>query len=101
MWTSEALGPGRPATAYMAARASEHLTRLIRRDRLRASHPATRSPPTSDPRAPEQKEPNRFLTDTGESSEHPAHQASRERPTERQTRAHDSQRRQLHHLKPQ
>ena len=25
-WTSEALGPGRPAIAYMAAKASEHLT---------------------------------------------------------------------------
>ena len=33
MWTSEALGPGRPAIAYMAAKANEHLTRLIRRDR--------------------------------------------------------------------
>ena len=32
------------------------------------------SPPTSDCReAPEQKEPNRLLTDTGESSEHPVH----------------------------
>ncbi|ESU40297.1 Hypothetical protein GSB_154426, partial [Giardia duodenalis] len=38
------------AIAYMAARVSEHLTRLIRRDRPRASHPATRSPPPSAPR---------------------------------------------------
>ena len=29
------------------------------------------SPPTSDPRAPEQKEPNSLLTDTGESPAHP------------------------------
>ena len=31
------------------------------------------SPPTSDPRGPEQREPHSLLTDTGESSEYPAH----------------------------
>ncbi|ESU42789.1 Hypothetical protein GSB_154145 [Giardia duodenalis] len=63
------------AIAYMAAKANEHLTRLIRRDRLRASHPERpRSPPTSDcHEAPEQKELSSLLTNTGESSEHPAH----------------------------
>ncbi|ESU44513.1 Hypothetical protein GSB_151600 [Giardia duodenalis] len=62
------------------------------------------SPPPSDCReAPEQKEPNRLLTDTGKSSEHPAHQAtspmntilttrqpSRE-PTHRETDTHSRQ----------
>ena len=39
-WMSEALDPGRPATAYMAAKASEHLTAGPARAR-RAGHPAT------------------------------------------------------------
>ena len=59
----------------MAAKANEHLTRLIRRDR--AESLVTQSDPALHPplprEAPEQKEPNRLLTDTGESSEHPAH----------------------------
>ena len=91
----------------------------------RGSGPTRRSndqPTTGDPaapplprEAPEQKEPNRLLTDTGESSEHPAHQATSPMNTilttrqpsrelthrETTTRTPDSQRRQLHHLRPQ
>ena len=99
------------------------------------------SPPTSGPRAPEQKEPHSLLTDTGESSEHPVHPtavsqrgsqqaqsprlprcarndrtthqpknptntiltpASRaENRQQRDSPPPDSQRRRLHHLRPQ
>ncbi|ESU44465.1 Chromosome segregation ATPase [Giardia duodenalis] len=58
----------------MAAKANEHLTRMIRRDRaesLVTQRPALHLLLTRE--APEQKESNRLLTDTGESSEHPAH----------------------------
>ena len=46
----EALGPGRPATAYMAARASEHLTADPARSSREPVTQRPRSPPTSDPR---------------------------------------------------
>ena len=62
-WTSEALGPGRPAIAYMAAKASEHLTADPARSSREPVTQRPRSPPTSDPRGPEQREPNRLLTD--------------------------------------
>ena len=59
----KALDLGRPATAYMAARASEHLTADPARPAESLVTQRPRSPPTSDPRAPEQREPNRLLTD--------------------------------------
>ena len=66
------------AIAYMAAKANEHLTRLIRRDRPRASHPERPALHLLLTReAPEQKELSSLLTDTGESSEHPAHPTAR------------------------
>ena len=52
------------AIAYMAARASEHLTRLIRRDRAESQSPSDSAlHPLLTRGAPEQKEPNRLLTD--------------------------------------
>ena len=50
MWTSEALGPGRPATAYMAAKANEHLTADPTRSSREPVTQRPRSLPTSDPR---------------------------------------------------
>ena len=59
----EALGSGHPATAYMAARASEHLTAGPTRpaESQSPSDPALR--PLLTREAPEQREPSRLLTD--------------------------------------
>ena len=88
----------------------------------RGSGPTRQSndqPTTGDPAAPplphevpEQKEPNRLLTDIEESSEHPAHPTAlnecdphhppaEQRTTHRGTATRTRQRRRPHHLRPQ